>query len=253
MVTKKSIGLQITNNVLRYVELIRQNNQIKLGKFGEQKISTGILENGLIKRPQDFKKDLILLKKKINPEGLTVSFLADQVFLSELLKESGFNKVYFESVNQSLARLSDPENNQVCTMIIYFGENITEIAVREKKEIESFNVWDFGREVFESTKDQDMILSVLSEKIDEQFIAWHTEDDKRHKTRPLIKHVYLAGELPDLNRIAEQVSLRIRVPTEVLPVWGKMLNFDKYIPEMTQDEALVYSVPIGLAYRQFEK
>ena len=50
---ESSFGLDISDESLKFVELIPTNHGIKLGRYGERKIPIGVIESGKIK---DLKK-----------------------------------------------------------------------------------------------------------------------------------------------------------------------------------------------------
>ena len=47
--TIPSIGLDISDESIRFMELIHGNKFIKLGRYGERKIPLGVIESGKIK------------------------------------------------------------------------------------------------------------------------------------------------------------------------------------------------------------
>lgn len=96
-----SFGLDLSDQSLKYVELIPAKRGIRLGRFGEQKIPGGIIESGKIKDPKRLEEVLLKLRK----EGIRfvrVSLPEEQVYLFHLiLPKEGLSNVR-EAIELSL-------------------------------------------------------------------------------------------------------------------------------------------------------
>ena len=89
-----SFGLDISDESLKFIELVPAKTGIKIGRYGERKISTGIIESGKIKDPKKLEQVLLSLKKEIGMRFVRVSLPEEQVYLFHLrLEKEGLMNV----------------------------------------------------------------------------------------------------------------------------------------------------------------
>lgn len=89
-----SFGLDISDESLKFVELVTTKNGIKMGRYGERKIPAGIIESGKIKNSVKLKEILISLQKEEGVKFVRVSLPEEQVYLFTLrLQKSGLKSV----------------------------------------------------------------------------------------------------------------------------------------------------------------
>ncbi len=79
-----SVGFDISDQSIRFVELVRSNTTISLKKFGEEKIPPGIVSAGKVVNKSQFKEVLVALRKKHKFSTVHVSLPEEQVYLFEL-------------------------------------------------------------------------------------------------------------------------------------------------------------------------
>lgn len=79
-----SFGLDISDESLKFVELIPVRNGIKIGKYGERKIPVGIIESGKIKDSKRLEQVLLSLRKEEGIHFVRVSLPEEQVYLFRL-------------------------------------------------------------------------------------------------------------------------------------------------------------------------
>lgn len=97
-----SFGLDISDESLKFIQLLPTRNGIKLGKYGEHKIPTGIIESGKIKDPQKLREILSFVRKEQGLKSVRVSLPEEQVYLFKLkLDKAGLTSVR-ESIELSL-------------------------------------------------------------------------------------------------------------------------------------------------------
>ncbi len=82
-----SFGLDISDESLKFVELIPIRYGIRMGRYGERKIPTGIIESGKIKDPKKMEQVLLSLKKEEGIRFVRVSLPEEQVYLFRLRLE----------------------------------------------------------------------------------------------------------------------------------------------------------------------
>ena len=97
-----SFGLDISDESLKFVELISTNKGIRLGKYGERKIPIGVIESGKIKDLKKMKEVLISLKKEEKIDSVRVSLPEEQMYLFEFrLEKAGIENIR-DSIELSL-------------------------------------------------------------------------------------------------------------------------------------------------------
>ena len=89
-----SFGIDLSDDSLKFVELIGTKNGIKVNRYGERKIPAGIIESGKIKEPRRLQELLATLRKEEGIKFVRVSFPEDQIYLFKLrLGKSGLKSV----------------------------------------------------------------------------------------------------------------------------------------------------------------
>lgn len=97
-----SFGLDISDESLKFVELVSTTHGIKMGRYGERKIPHGIIESGKIKDPQKMEEILSSLRKEEGLKSVRVSLPEEQVYLFRLkLDKEGLENVR-EAIELSL-------------------------------------------------------------------------------------------------------------------------------------------------------
>ena len=97
-----SFGLDVSDESIKFVELVYKNGSLKVGKYGERKIPTGVIESGKIKNLKKMEEILVLLKKEQKMKSARVSLPEEQVYLFEFkLSKSGLEDIR-ESIELSL-------------------------------------------------------------------------------------------------------------------------------------------------------
>jgi type IV pilus assembly protein PilM len=89
-----SFGLDISDESLKFVELVPTKNGIKMGRHGERKIPVGIIESGKIKNPEKLKEVLATLRREEGIRFVRVSLPEEQVYLFALrLEKAGLKNI----------------------------------------------------------------------------------------------------------------------------------------------------------------
>lgn len=79
-----SFGLDISDESLKFAELVATKNGIKMGRYGEQSIPSGIIESGKIKDPKRMEEILSTLRKEKGIKSVHVSLPEEQIYLFKL-------------------------------------------------------------------------------------------------------------------------------------------------------------------------
>lgn len=89
-----SFGLDISDESLKFVELVTTKDGIRMGRYGERKIPAGIIESGKIKSPERLKEVLLKLRQEEGIRFVRVSLPEEQVYLFQLqLEKSGLKNI----------------------------------------------------------------------------------------------------------------------------------------------------------------
>lgn len=76
-----SVGLDISDESLRFIELIETRKGLVIGKFGHRAIAPGVIEGGEIKNPNEVKKALSSLRSEYDIDFANVSLPEQQAYL----------------------------------------------------------------------------------------------------------------------------------------------------------------------------
>ncbi|MFA5936386.1 MAG: pilus assembly protein PilM [Candidatus Paceibacterota bacterium] len=93
-----SFGLDISDESIKFIELIKTKNGIHVSRYGERKIPVGIIESGKIKDSKKMEEILISLRKEEGLKSVRVSLPEEQVYLFNLKLE----KLGLENVREGI-------------------------------------------------------------------------------------------------------------------------------------------------------
>ncbi|MEI6494898.1 MAG: pilus assembly protein PilM, partial [bacterium] len=75
-----NVGLDISDQSVKFIELLPHNGRVTIGRFGEQDIPAGVVEAGKIKKPEELEKILVELKEKYKISRAVVSLPEEQAY-----------------------------------------------------------------------------------------------------------------------------------------------------------------------------
>ncbi len=159
-----SFGLDISDESLKFVELVSSQNKIIISRYGERKIPTGVIESGKIKDPQKMKDILTSLRKEEGVKSVRVSLPEEQVYLFKIkLDKAGLTNVR-EAIELSLEEhipISAPDAIFDYELLSETDQNLElQVAAIPKNVIEDYLL------VF-----QDSFISVQSFELEAQAIS----------------------------------------------------------------------------------
>ena len=94
ILSEPSFGLDISDESLKFVQLIATKNGIRVGRYGERDIPLGVIESGKIKDSKKIEEILSTLKKEEGIKSVRVSLPEEQVYLFTMkLEKSGLKEV----------------------------------------------------------------------------------------------------------------------------------------------------------------
>ena len=89
-----SFGLDISDESVKFVELIMTKDGVKIGRYGERTIPPGVIESGKIKDSKQMEEILSKLRKEEGVKSVRVSLPEEQVYIFQLrLEKAGLKKV----------------------------------------------------------------------------------------------------------------------------------------------------------------
>jgi type IV pilus assembly protein PilM len=93
-----SFGLDISDESLKFIELITTTKGIKVGRFGERKIPPGIIEDGKIQDQKKIQEILVSLRDEEDMRSVRVSLPEEQIYLYKLRLE----KTELDSIREAI-------------------------------------------------------------------------------------------------------------------------------------------------------
>src|SRR3989344_3141641 len=89
-----SFGLDISDESIKFIELVKEKKDIRVIHCGEKKIPAGIIQSGKIKNPKEMEKIVISLGTEEGIKSVRVSLPEEQVYLFNLkLGKSGLENI----------------------------------------------------------------------------------------------------------------------------------------------------------------
>lgn len=75
-----NVGLDISDQSVKFIELLPESGRVSIGRFGEEDIPPGVVEAGKIKKPDELSKILSTLREKYNISRAVVSLPEEQAY-----------------------------------------------------------------------------------------------------------------------------------------------------------------------------
>lgn len=288
--SKSCFGLDISDEMLKFVELMPSKSGIKIGRYGERQIPFGIIKNGEIKEIKEFEKILSILKKEEKIKSARVSlskigsipFPVFQSYLS-VFKNSKIPILSFEYEWEAIIRTLFKKNDVGTYMIIDIGKKFTGIYIISRSAVMFSSLFPVGGHMFTkmiekklktSFKEAENIkikygldhnffdektfslfldgLSILQDEISRRFLYWNTHKNEKND-RPRIEKIILCGGGSNLTGLSEHISVNMKTQVELADVWTNILDIKKNIPEISFEKSLSFAPALGLALKNFKK
>lgn len=205
-----AFGLDVSDQSLKFAELIPVKNGIKLGRHGERPIPPGIIESGEIKDPKRLQEVLQALRKEEGIKFVRVSLPEEQVYLFRLKLE----KEGLENIRESIELTLEEHIPIQAEDAIFDYDIISEDEKKLELQVAAIqkNIIDNYLTVF-----RESLISVQSFELEAQAIA-----------RALIKsgdiETYMIVDFGQTRTGIFIVSRGIVVFTSTLDVGGVMLS-----------------------------
>lgn len=255
--------MDISDDSLKFAELIFSKDGIKLGRYGERRIPFGIIESRKIKRTKEFEKILSALKKEKRIKSACISFEPEgQAIIRAILKKSDLGTYMIVDIGRKSTGIYIVSRQMVMFSSVFSvgGDMFTNIIMKslkispgEAEKIKQKHGIDrnyFDKKVFLLLLDG---LSILRDEISRRFLYWHTHRNEKNKNRPQIEKIILCGDGSNLMGFSEYLSASMKIKVELANVWTNILDIKKHIPEMSFEESLSFATALGLALKNFDK
>jgi type IV pilus assembly protein PilM len=205
-----AFGFDISDESLKFVELIMTRDGIRVGRYGERKIPAGIIESGKIINSVKLKEVLVSLRKEEGIKFVRVSLPEEQVYLFTLRLEKSGLKDIREGIELVLE-----ENIPIAVEDAVFDFNLT----KEDEQGVEVQVVATPRSVVENYLSvfRDSFISVQSLELEAQAIARAVIKKDDQETHMLV----------DFGKTRTGIAIVSRgsvVFTSTLGVGGNMLN-----------------------------
>ena len=240
---KSSLGLDISDESLRFAELLNTKNGLQVGRYGERDIPPGTIESGKIKDPKKLAEILSKLRKEENIKSARVSLSNNNMENLEdyllVFKKSGISIKSLESETLAISRAVIEKGDPRTHLIINFGNQQSAIFITSDGFLNHHSIIPSA-------------LYLARDEIAKHFLHWHIRQDKKEKNNPPIEKIILCGNEPNLAEFSEYLSVSLRNKVEVANVWVNILNTENYLPEINHKQSLAFTTPLGLALGGFK-
>ena len=205
-----SFGLDISDESIKFMELVKTKKGIKVNHYGEKKIPAGIIESGKIKDLKQMEEVLVSLRKEEGIKSVRVSLSEEQVYIFNLKLE----KLGLENIRESI-ELSLEEYIPISAQDAIFDY---ELLSEDEQKLE-LQVAAIPKNIIENylLVFKDSLISVQSFELEAQSIA-----------RAVIKkgdlETYMIVDFGQTRTGIFIVSRGVVIFTSTLNLGGEMLN-----------------------------
>lgn len=278
--SKPSFGLDISDELIKFVLLTSGKEGIRLHKYGQYEIPPMVVEGGEIKDFKRFGESLRVLRKKEKIKSVRVSLTTKEM---HIFKNVSIRVTSFEPESQALARAVIKRDDMGTYMIVDFGEKRTRICIVSHGIVMSDSVAQVGgitltnmlqskfnisfQEAEELKKlyglqrnmDNQAVsstllsgASILRDAIEKVSLYWHMYKDEEGRKNLPIKKIILSGGDSNLIGLDDYLATSLKSNVEMANVWINVLDPKKEVPQMSLNETFSFAVAIGLALGNFE-
>lgn len=243
--SRPSFGLDISDRVLKFTELISTKEGAKVGRHGQREIPVGVIESGEIKDGKKFEEILKSLKKNFGLKSARISlpneYMRNIKDYLMAFRNSRISVKSFESKAQALSRSIFRNGDMGTHLVIDLGKNYGAIFIVSDGVVVSHTTLEFD----------EISDSILRDKVAKHFLHWHTYKDEEGKNNSPIQKIILCGDNSDLAKLAEYLSVGLRNKVELANVWINVLDTQKFVPPINFKQSLGFASALGLALKDF--
>ena len=282
MFNSSHIGISISDEAINFVELKKSGGEFELGKFGEKRLPKGVIEDGVIKDPEEVIGILRLFREKKEiksalvalpeeEENLFVDYLADY---KDVFKNASVRVKSFEPEGIAISRAVIKKGYNGTCMLLNIGRSHTDIFIVSNGMIALTSIINVGGDtIIKITKGEGMKkelglnrsmivaevssatvsgISILREEISRHLMYWNTRKNDEGERRATVEKIILSGCDASMKGLDEFLSVSFKIKVELADVWVNTPSIKENIPQMTFKESLSYAPAFGMALRGFE-
>lgn len=215
-------GVSFSDRTIRYIEVERENGVLTLSSFGQQTVPYDTIEGGKVIDPISFTDTVKKLATYIHKDARIVIKDDGDSTKAETLALAGFGEILFKKGSDALRGVFVPwgiDTKRICFFANYDTTHIFVISESEVKKLGSYSE---------------------QELLDESSLV-----DLKHELEQCEnKEILIAGKYKDSSFTERLVGEGFRVAET--SIWQNLFDFSRYIPEIPQDQAYIYTLPAGL-------
>ncbi len=185
--------------------------------------------------PSISKEGKILASVSVAPLDLVTSYL-------RVLKAAHLTVLSFEIQAKAIARSLVPNNSNETHMILNIMNYKTGIYIVFGGVVCFTSTISWGALSLTEMVDKEGYIKELKKDINKIYTYW-TE----HGEGTSINRIFLSGHAALTTGLASHLSPDPKIPVEIGRVWQNAFSIDSYIPPLSFEESLDYSVAAGLA------
>ena len=286
---KSCIGLDISDESFRFMELISTKDGIKLGRYGERQIPFGIIKSGEIKEKKELEKILSIFKKEEKIKSVRVClsktnsiplWLIEKYLL--VFEKSKISVLSLEPESQATTRAILKKDDLGTYMIVDIGKKFTSIYIVSRGVVMFSSLFPLGGNMFTkiiekklktSFKEAEDIkikygldkrffkkevflmlidgLSVLQEEISRRLLYWQTHKNENNKNRFKVEKIILCGGGANLIGLSDYFSVKTKIGVELANIWIHITDDKKNVPKISFEKSLSFVQATGLALENF--
>src|SRR3989338_1420282 len=201
-----SFGFDISNGTLRFVELVKDGDSIKIGRYGTEEMTDEVIED-----LEEIDSFLKIWKRSKKLWGVSIPRAQDILNLRE------------ETISKAVIPYNDPQTYMILDLNPAHA-SVVVTSMNVPLFIASFTADGVSRES-------------LKDKISKHLLSWHLGKDKEDRQNPSVKKIIICGSGEDLHDLAEYLSVNLRTKAELADVWIN-LGEKKNIPEITFNQSI---------------
>jgi hypothetical protein len=176
-------------------------------------------------------------------EHLDVSVSAIPISLIDqyvdIMQKSGLSLLSLEIESQAIVSSLLPKNNQGTTLVVHFNPDKVGLYVSYYRVVLFTSTIQTKGEYANNP-------SFLLQEIKKLYTYWHTLKENVDKDDKKISQIFVCGEKFEDSMISYLAS-HLDTPVGLGNVWTNVFDIDKNLPEISFNDSLKYSGPIGLA------
>ncbi|MCR4334437.1 MAG: pilus assembly protein PilM [Patescibacteria group bacterium] len=257
------VGLYVSDEAIRFVELIRNRKDFKLGRYGEKILYPGIVQSGYINDVNALTKSLKELKKEFNLYFVSVALPEEKAYLFKMDVPNIDEKEIRTNIEFHLAENVPISPDQTIFDYEATGDNKIIVSALPSKVVNTY--LDVFVEaglcpVGFKTEGQALVKAFIKKEDLGTYIIINAEEKKtgifivsegvvRFSSTIIGDESVVKNEVDKVRNYWDTHDEKNKkIEKVIIPSspWVNAFNLDKYIPPIESSRALKYAVPIGL-------